>query len=331
MTDAAQNETPYISFVIVARNDNYGQNQAARLQLSIGTLLEQLEEFRLDSEIILVDWNAPEDKPPVYELIDWPKDTTYCSIKSYTVAPRHHSRYLYHDLCPFFTSAAFNAGVRRALGQFVLPKVSDTLYPDELVELIAQKKLNPQHRYRVNRCDVSADVLNLSFDSRQSRIEFCKRNILQEYAYYPVKAPFPVLHTDACGDFQLMHRDHWHHLRGFWERDTLSGHSDTLLSYSSLAIGIKEVIIAERTHAAAPQQHSAALSPMRIYKITHDNQFSAREQKNTVPVLSFQECVTIFREVLQGQRSYQFNDSNWGLGDEELFMHVIRRALWEET
>lgn len=35
---------------------------------------------------------------------------------------------------------------------------------------------------------------------------------------------------EACGDFQLMHRNLWFHLRGYWERPTY-GHFDTVLNH----------------------------------------------------------------------------------------------------
>jgi hypothetical protein len=48
------------------------------------------------------------------------------------------------------------------------------------------------------------------------------------------------LHVNACGDFQLMAREHWHELRGYPEFETFSMNIDGLFSYVADAAGIKE-------------------------------------------------------------------------------------------
>ena len=53
---------PYISFVIAARNDDYGVNFLHRMQVFINVLLELVEKYSLDAELIVVEWNPPADK-----------------------------------------------------------------------------------------------------------------------------------------------------------------------------------------------------------------------------------------------------------------------------
>ena len=54
---------PYLSIVITSRNDEHGYNALQRMQVSLSGLLEQLEKHKIESELILVDWNRPADRP----------------------------------------------------------------------------------------------------------------------------------------------------------------------------------------------------------------------------------------------------------------------------
>jgi hypothetical protein len=60
------------------------------------------------------------------------------------------------------------------------------------------------------------------------------------------------LHVNACGDFQLMAREHWEQLRGYAEFETFSMNIDGLLSYMAGAAGMREEML-----------------PMPIYHLEH--------------------------------------------------------------
>jgi hypothetical protein len=51
------------------------------------------------------------------------------------------------------------------------------------------------------------------------------------------------LHNNACGDFQLMAREHWVELRAYPEFETFSMNIDGLLSYIADAAGVSEQIL----------------------------------------------------------------------------------------
>ncbi|GAI73587.1 unnamed protein product, partial [marine sediment metagenome] len=157
------------------------------------------------------------------------------------------------------------------------------------------------------------------------------------------------LHTNACGDFQLMSRHYWHLLRGYREADIVAAHVDGILSYASYAAGVKEVILNE---------------PMRIYHIDHDDKFTDRlkvrkprfeellslpfipmriSNKMTslyrkfvgdkrkaeaygIPTVSHSEYLSLCRDIVAGKRSYVFNDDTWGLAQESLKEFIIRTA-----
>ena len=49
--------TPYLSVVVVTRNDNYGGGLIGRLQTFQRVIVERCTEAQPPTEIVLVDWN----------------------------------------------------------------------------------------------------------------------------------------------------------------------------------------------------------------------------------------------------------------------------------
>ncbi len=351
-------KNPYVSIVMASRNDDHGGNMLRRMQVSLSGLLEQLEKYRLESELILVDWNPPGDKPPLKEVIDWPSELKYCTVRIIEVPLSIHQRYQYADKVPMNMAVALNCGIRRARGKFILPGIVDLLYPDELISHIASKNLKENECYRVNRCNVNRNILEYNTLSRQ--LEYCQQNIIHIHRYQPYsREGLPGLHTDACGDFQLMSKDYWNLLRGYRETSVISGYMDGLLSYAAYAAGVKEVILED---------------PMRIYHIDHDGKFTDRikisrppfekllsfffkplrsflplsisnkmvffyhkliggrskSKEYGIPVLDYVEYLNLARDMVAGRRSYVFNDESWGLGQDVLREFIIRKGDWDK-
>lgn len=349
---------PYISFVIVSRNDSYGGNERRRLQISVGGLLEQLDRYRLESELILVDWNPPPDRPPLKDLIDWPSTSVYCTVWCVMVHPIFHQRFRYHERYPFAGVGGWNVGIRRCRGQFIVPRAADVLYSNELVSFLAQKSLEANARYRVNRCDVSRSILDLNCNAIEAQLDFCRNHVEREYNFHPDLSGLFQLHTHAAGDFILMSKYYWHLLRGYWEREVIANHSDSLLCYASYIAGVKEIVLKP---------------PCVIYKISHDQMYMnslidtkdrffkrlilrmpltynlrnrlrmfyrklprrffehprSKAWRSGVPTLSSEECNELIQDMITGKRSYLFNDEHWGLGDETLSEFIISRAQWD--
>jgi len=346
-------ENPYLSIVITSRNDDHGGNMLQRMQVSLSGLLEQLEKRKVESELILVEWNPPADRPLLKDVLKWPSGLMYCTIRVIVVSPSIHQRYKYHDKSPMHAVVAINCGIRRARGQFILPGVIDLLYSDELISYIASKSLRSDERYRVDRCDVDRNVVQNN--ALKEQLDFCKQNIIRIYSpsSSDAESDFPELHTNACGDFQLMSRHYWHLLRGYREADIIAAHVDGLLSYASYVAGVQEVVLN---------------NPMRIFHIDHDDKFNDRikrirprfenwlslpfvpawfsnkiialyrmfmgyRMKSSVygvPTLDYTEYRKMCRDIVAGKRSYIFNDENWGLGQESLEEFVISTADWDK-
>ena len=85
-------ENPYLSIVITSRNDDHGGNMMQRRQVSFNGLFEQLERHQIKSEIILVEWNPPADKPRLKDIIKWPSGLKYCTVRIIEVPALIHQR-----------------------------------------------------------------------------------------------------------------------------------------------------------------------------------------------------------------------------------------------
>ena len=152
------NGQPYLSVVATARNDDHGANLLRRMQIFVDGLTAQAKRFALPTELLLVDWNPPADKPPLAQALRWPQDPGPCRCRVITVPPDLHRRYTHHVQLPLFQMIAKNAGIRRASGEFVLATNIDILFSNELMEFIAARKLDADHMYRVDRHDVDSNV-----------------------------------------------------------------------------------------------------------------------------------------------------------------------------
>ena len=341
---------PYLSLVMCSRNDNHGGNMLRRMQVSISGRLEQLEKHRIESELILVEWNPPAGKPLLKDVIQWPSGLKYCTIRIIEVPSRIHRRYKYHKKLPLAAGIAINTGIRRARGKFVLMSLIDHLYTEELMSFIATKSLKPDEVYRADRCDVNRNVLQ--YDTSGEQLNFCRQNILRIHSKFSCDGlGLPDLHVSA-GDFHLMSRGIFNLLHGYREDDIKGTYCDSLLSYASYMAGVKEVVLNE---------------PMRVYHIDHNNTFIGSfetsnvsfidwvslpfiprsvsfrlislyskyvgkittNKYNGVPVLHWEEFIRISQDIVAGNRSYILNDDTWGLAGEDLKETLVSLAEWD--
>jgi hypothetical protein len=153
-----EDRTPYLSVVATARNDNHGGNLLDRMQVFVNAWINQCKKHSLASELILVEWNPPPDKPKLTEALRWPGDTGPCRVRIIEVPPELHQRYRHAAALPLYQMIAKNVGIRRARGEFIVATNIDVVFSDELVAFLAQRKLRTGHIYRIDRTDVSRDV-----------------------------------------------------------------------------------------------------------------------------------------------------------------------------
>jgi hypothetical protein len=126
------------------------------------------------------------------------------------------------------------------------------------------------------------------------------------------------LHTNTCGDFTLMAREHWFNLRGYPEFDLFSFHIDSVLCYAAHHAGFREVML---TH------------PMRCYHIEHglgsgwtpegQAKLFERIRARGLSWVDYPEVVLWIDQMRRFNSPMIFNLEHWGLADFELPETVV--------
>ena len=313
-------QRPYLSVVSYSRNDTHRADAPRRMAASYGGLVAQLEKHGLDAELVLVDWNPPADRPPLRDVLSWPADPRHVSVRIVEAGPEYQRRLPRGEKTSVYSSVASNAGIRRARGDFVVYVTMDGLYPDALIARLARRDLSEGRMYRVERIDVDAGVL--MFDDTATQLAMARQHIVGRNLknHQPLHPGLPALFTNACGDFQLMARRHWHDLHGYREDDPDHMHMDSLLAFQALGIGIEEEVFAK----------------LALYHIDHPGGFPGLRDSGRLigeTGKTVDELWPVYRDLCIDlglkRRPAQFNSPAWGLGNEKLPIHRVRSATWD--
>jgi hypothetical protein len=149
---------PYLSVVVTARNDDHGGDLLGRMQVFVAGWIEQARRYAIPSELIIVEWNPPQDRPRLIDALRWPEDLGPCEVRFIEVPPELHARYAHGAALPLYQMIAKNVGIRRARGQFLLVTNIDILFSNELAEYLAARRLERGRMYRIDRHDAMSDV-----------------------------------------------------------------------------------------------------------------------------------------------------------------------------
>ncbi|HEV3333766.1 MAG TPA: hypothetical protein VG096_22430 [Bryobacteraceae bacterium] len=153
-----ESDQPYLSVVVTARNDDHGGNLLGRVQIFVNGWIAQARKYNLPSELILVEWNPPADRPGLQDVLRWPQDFGPCDIRFIEVPEELHRRYQHAEALPLYQMIAKNVGILRARGRFVLATNIDILFSDELMAFLAEQRLDAGRMYRIDRHDAMSDV-----------------------------------------------------------------------------------------------------------------------------------------------------------------------------
>src|SRR5690242_1968415 len=229
---------PSLTVVAATRNDDHGGGLLARTQLFVEGLEEQARRLGLPVELLIVEWNPPADRPPLAEAFAWPRSALF-DPTIIRVPQAIHETYAHADGLPLFQMIAKNVGIRRAAAPYVLATNIDILFSDELIEFLL-KGLEPAVVYRVDRCDIQADLARRPLPSpAECRALPTIRTHERDRTSYPdrrgpsmprrlvsklhaaaddaMHGRIPVLHGNAAGDFTLTSKDVWTGIRGYAE------------------------------------------------------------------------------------------------------------------
>ncbi len=354
---ADMSKSPYVSFVTYGRNDGYTASYARRVNRALVCLARQLENARLDSEIIFTEWNPPSDRQLLMDVLELPNALQHVSIRGIIVGPEHHKKLAGSDERNIQVGEAANVGIRRARGRFITAKASDTFFSPDVIAMIAQKNLDIDTMYRIDRHDISiADdaIWELDDDALLAKLASLPSRphaLIRQKSYWGLRN----LHTNACGDFTLMSDAHWHLLRGHPKDTTvLSLDLDSLVMHAAAANGVRECRWPESCRLYKPSHGS--ISTSRVKQVwrpwqRHLDRFLADKvgevtahhvrtlfdypRRRVVGVDSIlgpsfeRNLVRPARRWAMGQRQIPTQPENWGLADIPLEQRTLCRASWE--
>lgn len=170
-------KTPDLSIVVTSRNDEHGGDIGRRIRFFINALLHQTRRVGLSAELLVVEWNPPEDAPRLHETLPRPSEGDSLRIRTVTVPREVHGRFRHGDAIPLYQMIAKNVGIRRAHADWVLCTNVDLLFSDALADFLARGPRDSRAFYRANRCDVP-DQLDPGW-SVPAQLEFCANHILR--------------------------------------------------------------------------------------------------------------------------------------------------------
>jgi hypothetical protein len=136
-----------------------------------------------------------------------PRDS-FRPVRRYIVDPRYHDAYSLNPRLQFLEFIAKNIGILRSRGELILTTNTDVYLGQRVVELIAERSLEPGTLYRATRIDVrlGSDLTHLDWNLFED-----SRN------WVAVNTITPPLYTNASGDFLLLDRASYCRVRGFNE------------------------------------------------------------------------------------------------------------------
>src|ERR1022692_975021 len=172
--------SPYVSAVVAARNDNHGGNMLARMQAFLDAWQGLARRHNLPSEIIVVEWNPPLNRPKLIDALQWPVEAHPCEVRFIEVSAEVHRRFSNADTIPLHQMIAKNAGIRRARGEFVLTTNLDIVFSEQLMRFLAERRLERRTLYRIDRHDVASEIPNPR--TLDQLMVYCENHILRSLA-----------------------------------------------------------------------------------------------------------------------------------------------------
>ena len=246
-------ENPYLSIVLSTRNDFYSNKSMAEvLKNNLLTMLQNIENNKIYTEIVITEWNPPQETESLFEALKDIDPNIYTKIRIITVPQNIHKSYKYNDKRNLIGEIAGNVAIRRSSGKFILHKSSDTFFSESIFKFISKHQLDQKCFYRCDKVEVKCDFKNtMGWES------LFKKNIISRSKYSGSGA-----YKSSSGDFMLASRKSWHDIRGFPESDTvylLGPDGETLSAF--LGLGLNQVCL-DKSHS--------------VYKISHGGTYDNR-------------------------------------------------------
>lgn len=329
-----------LSIVITTRNDTHVERMKERTQAFLDGIYYLAERFKRNVEIIIAEWNPPADRPSMAEQYHYPASHKFVSTVIVTVSNALHAGYKYAKDLPLYQMIAKNVGIRRARGRNILVTNVDILFSPEMFDFMTDPaRVQIGKIYRANRWDVDRNILDetdiaemiaagddkcIRRNTRQgaTRSTWVRGVWNQERQVTELVLPawFPDLHTEGCGDFQLMDRESWLRIGGYCEVDAFSMHIDSLFALTCFHAGLVEQDLGDS---------------LRHYHIDHSLGDEVKpsvyltRSKTELRHPSMMTLYNLHACQMNLGTAYAFNNDCWGMGATELPFKRVSRADWD--
>ncbi len=346
----------YLSIIATSRNDNHGGDLNERTGAFLKSVYHQAKQWNLPVELIMVEWNPPEGKPHLHEVLPPPPPETPVVVRYITVSKEIHNKYKNSHSIPLYQMIAKNVGIRRAKGEFILCTNIDIIFSSECFELISKKQLEKNTFYRANRCDVPSELMAIT--DQNVLLEYCQKHLLRRLGkspgnealhlfqlvprflyFFPRLAkslnyliiavwkmkhknqyPFFLIDFEACGDFTLMSKSDWMDIQGYVELDMYSIHIDSMALWAAIAVGKKQELF---PYAAC------------VYHIDHEDGWESSNALKTIKFLQNKPCLDysiIFKaglQIIEKKQHWDMNTSEWGMANLSLYEKEFKGKIEE--
>jgi hypothetical protein len=357
----AELPSPVISIIVTSRNDDHGGGMLLRMQTFVNCLLDQCNRHQLNAELILVEWNPPDNRPPIAEALQWPSEST-AVVRILEVPNSIHRRFQHSDSLSLFQMIAKNAGIRRSRADHVLTTNVDILFSEELIRFLKFGEIQNHFLYRVNRYDVPADIpRDLTVPQK---LEYCRNHLLRIHSkngslnvsngqFTPMYSPFhsmPYALVNAMERYfpariknQIWYREH---RRLYTTRRKLhtNGSGDFMLmarkhwfdlrgysEFQGYSFHLDSVLC--YAVASAGIQEKILKDPMRIYHMEHGGgwtpeiqkagTFDRRLEQAGISKISDAQLNAWALQMQVERKPLMFNADDWGLANEDLHETVV--------
>lgn len=219
--------------VLVGRNDNYGKNLNERFSYCINSMTRSFDE------IIYVDWNTEENKPPLIEEIS-NSILDKSKIKYIVVSNKETKEFTNNSLKAQIVVEVLgrNIGLRRLSTDFLVSSNIDIITPP-------QNKFNhiidKENFYTVGLRTISLYKMR-ELGNFKNLDEYYPKLVELENSYGQLP-PVKVCEGDnyslisSPGDFQIAHKDVWYTIKGFEESLIGRKYADTNIQRKAFVYG----------------------------------------------------------------------------------------------
>ena len=275
-----------LSFIVAIRNDNHGGNMRQKIQTFINNWIHLVNKFKVNYELIIIDWNSPSVKGPIRKKFKFENLKKNSSIKIIEINKKDLSKTKQFLNLDFYQMIAKNIGSKCALSDTLLLTNIDIIFTEKIFKKLSNLKVKSKEIYRAVRYDINLNKFNnlnedlllkkvirinypqytydlinkKKFKIKISFFEYFKK--LFNYEFYKILFKINIfsliktfnifynsnLFTNACGDFILINKNFFLKLGGFYEFNGYSWNLDNLFLWQAYFNNAKFKILKEKIY-----------------------------------------------------------------------------------